>query len=195
VKEVNEALKDPQDKELEKIEKEPQSRQQTRAVPAALSKATESVRRRMASSATATEGRMVLNWFSLGFGALADSDGGSAMAGAVSWTPTYIFNPNFRVKGQLGVIGGNLFTQGTFPGLDGALSLSFSGMKPLLFEAGGGYQYWSGRGGFMPQARGSVGYRLAGVEGYVHAIHLNYARLFDRLLSTHIATVSLSFRF
>jgi len=195
VKEIHEALKDPQDKELEKIEKASHSTLPAQAVPAKPSMARQVYQRNTASTRSSVEGRMVLNWFSLGLGALADSDGGASMAGVVSWNPTYVFNSNFRVKAQLGVVGGNLFTRETFGGGDGALLLSLSGVRPLLFEAGGGFQYWKGRGGFMPQVRGAVGYRFQGNGGYIHAIHLNYARLFDSLLSTHIATVSLSFRF
>ncbi len=195
VKEVHEALKDPQEKELEKIALEPSPRPAAPSVNPAPAIRPARVSRQVTSQSNSNQARIVLNWFSLGVGAIADTDGGTSMAAAVNWTPTYIFDPILRIKGQVGLTAGNLFTKGTFSGLEGSLALVYSGMRPLLFEAGGGYQYWNDRGGWMPEARGSVGYRLPGKGGYVHAIHLNYARVFSDLLDCNVATVSLAFRF
>jgi len=154
------------------------------------------VRRQIKSQYVAeTKWRWITNWFLLGGGVAYDSDGGTWGTTQVSWTPTLIFNDSLRFKINLGVSGMNLFTTGTFVGLDGVGSFVFSGARPLLFEVGAGTQYWSNKEGFLPQVRGGIGYRFSGQGNLFHAIQVTYSRLFNDLLRINMVVASLALRF
>ncbi len=165
--------------------------------PAPISTPQASVRKRVIRREYASETRLklVTNWFLIGGGVVNDSDGGSAGTTQVSWTPALIFSDSVRFKINLGVSGINLFTSETFLGFDGAGSFVFSGARPLLFEVGGGAQYWSNKEGFLPQVRGGIGYRFSGQGNLFHAIQVTYSRLFNDLLRINMVVASLALRF
>lgn len=191
VRDVSEAMKDPQEKELEKIDHEAQSKKTGEPTAQAL----ETSRPVKARYVPENKWKWIANWLAVGAGVAYDSDGGVWGTTHVNWTPTLIFNDSFRFKVSLGVSGLNLFTTGTFVGLDGFAGFVFSGARPWLLDVGGGAQYWSNKEGFLPQIRGAIGYRFRGDGDLFHAIQFSYSRLFNELLNINMVVASLALRF